>query len=90
VVARAGLGTVNHTGLTVGAARALGLTVAGVVLNGDRDSSSPDNAAMIEQFAEVPVLGWTPRIEGELTGGRLRALVEDHLPVAALAAAAGA
>ena len=34
VVARAGLGTVNHTLLTVEAARPRGLHVAGVVLNG--------------------------------------------------------
>ena len=36
VVARAGLGTVNHTLLTVEAARRRGLQVAGVVLNGRR------------------------------------------------------
>ncbi len=33
VVARAGLGTINHTLLTVEAARSRGLTVAGVILN---------------------------------------------------------
>ena len=33
VVARAGLGTVNHTALTVEALRARGLALAGVVLN---------------------------------------------------------
>src|SRR5436190_1722571 len=77
VVARAGLGTVNHTALTVLAARQLGLRPAGVVLNGTADESSKENARMIEELAEVPVLGRTPSLEGELTPERLRLLAEE-------------
>jgi dethiobiotin synthetase len=50
VVARAGLGTVNHTALTVEALRARGLALAGIVLNRacDMDDPSvPHNAAEI-------------------------------------------
>jgi dethiobiotin synthetase len=88
VVARAGLGTVNHTTLTVLALRSLGLEPIGVVLNGATDDSSARNAPLIEQLAAVPVLGRTPLLEGELTGARLCELVEQNLDVDALASAA--
>ena len=79
VVARAGLGTVNHTVLTVFAAQGLGLEIVGVVLNGRSDGSSETNAQLIEQLAGVPVLGWTPWLDRELTPERLRALVEENV-----------
>ena len=41
VVAHRGLGTLNHTLLTVEAARARGLRVAGVVLNGAKPTTDP-------------------------------------------------
>ena len=59
VVARAGLGTVNHTLLTLAAARSRGVPVAGVLLNA-RDCPDPqagNNAWMIGRFGDVPVLG---------------------------------
>jgi dethiobiotin synthetase len=63
VVARPGLGTINHTLLTVEAARHRGLRVAGVVLN-EAEPLTPgpgpgtdDNAAEIARRANVPVLG---------------------------------
>ena len=66
VVARARLGTVNHSTLTVQALRSLGLEPAGVVLNGTADESSERNAQLIEELADVRVLGHTPVLEGEL------------------------
>ena len=60
VVARAGLGTVNHTLLTIEAARARGLELAGVVLNGKSDESTADNAALIEASSGVRVLAQVP------------------------------
>jgi hypothetical protein len=39
-------------------------------------------------LADVPVLGRTPWLDGELTGERLRELVEEHVDVGALAGAA--
>jgi len=62
VVARAGLGTVNHTLLTIEAARARGLEVAGVVLNGDGDESTEDNPALIEVRSGARVLARIPRL----------------------------
>ncbi len=63
VVARAGLGTVNHTALTCEALRARGLAVAGVVLNRASptvDPSEPHNAASIERLTGARVLASLP------------------------------
>lgn len=56
VVARAGLGTVNHTALTVEALRRRGLAVAGIVLNRaapDDDPSVPYNAGEIARLTGI-------------------------------------
>ena len=60
VVARAGLGTVNHTLLTIEAARGRGLEVTGVVLNGKTDESSGENAALIEAGSGMRVIAQVP------------------------------
>lgn len=63
VVARAGLGTVNHTALTCEALRSRRLSIAGVVLNratAVADPSEPHNAAEIERLAGVRVLASLP------------------------------
>ena len=61
VVARLGLGTVNHTLLTVEAARSRGLTVAGIVLNEAEPLASlegtEENPFEIERRTRIPVLG---------------------------------
>ncbi len=59
VVARAGLGTINHTLLTVGALRAAGVAVAGVVINrypADADAATETNPDAIQRWGRVPVL----------------------------------
>jgi dethiobiotin synthase len=58
VVARSGLGTINHTLLTVEALRRRSLRVAGVVMVGD---PSAENRAAIERYGAAPVLGEMPR-----------------------------
>ena len=70
IVARAGLGTVNHTLLTLAAAKARGVPVAGVLLNetSGREPEAGANAAMIERFGGSPVLGIIPP-GGELPAG---------------------
>jgi dethiobiotin synthetase len=81
VVARASLGTVNHSALTVQALRSLGLYPVGVVLNGPADESSRRNARLIEELADVRVLGHISALDGELD---VRALVEDNIDLAAV------
>lgn len=65
VVARAGLGTINHTALTVMAARQAGIEVAGIVLN--RGSKTPGlaeqtNPAVIAAISGRPILARLPEI----------------------------
>lgn len=83
VVGRAALGTVNHTLLTVRAARSAGLRVAAVVLNAEGpdcdDPSNTTNGALIEEFGEVPVLGPLPWIEGKVERASIRAQLSPHL-----------
>jgi len=65
VVARAGLGTINHTALTVKAAQQAGVPVAGVVINRypPRPSLAEEtNPEVIEAITEVPILGKVPEI----------------------------
>jgi dethiobiotin synthetase len=59
VVAPPGLGTINHTLLTIESARAAGLTVAAVVLNpwpGEPCAIERSNRETIEALGDVPVL----------------------------------
>ena len=63
VVARAGLGTINHTALTVEALRARQLEVRAVVLNAttpELDLSAEDNAAEIARLTGAQVFGPLP------------------------------
>lgn len=69
IVARLGLGTLNHTLLTVRQAQAMKLKVAGVILNdttGKRGLAERTNAKAITELAGVPLLGVVPY--GRATG----------------------
>jgi dethiobiotin synthetase len=60
VVARTGLGTINHTLLTVEAARAAGLSVAGVVMTpwpAEPSDMEVSNRETVERLADVRVSG---------------------------------
>lgn len=64
VVARLGLGTINHSLLTVRQARAQGLTVAGLVLNdtigGRPGLPEKTNIEVVPALCRVPLLGVVP------------------------------
>jgi dethiobiotin synthetase len=60
VVARPGLGTINHTLLTVQAARAAGLRIAGIVMTpwpSKPDAIVRSNRDTIERLTKLPVVG---------------------------------
>ena len=57
LVARSGLGTLNHTLLSLEALRKRQLNVLGLILNGPRHA---DNPRTLEQFGGVPVLAELP------------------------------
>lgn len=77
VVARSGLGTINHTLLTLAAIRRAGLTVAGVVLNGKLNAG---NQAAVEVFGSVEVVAALPPLS-DLTPGGLARAYRDHFTV---------
>jgi dethiobiotin synthetase len=92
VVARPGLGTVNHTALTVTVARSLGLDVAGVILNGPgdpNDESEADNPRLIEELAKVTVLGRTPWLGGPLSAPKVAAELAPAIALEPLLTALG-
>lgn len=60
LVARSGLGTLNHTLLSLEAMRARGLAVAGVVLSGPLN---PENRKTIEEKGQVRILAELPQQE---------------------------
>lgn len=81
IVARAGLGTINHTGLTVNYARQKGLDLLGVILSGmDKpgdDPSHQDNAEQIEKQFDVPVLATIPKMSESMSDRDKVAAVVD-------------
>lgn len=68
LAARAGLGTLNHSLLSVEALRARGCTVAAIVLNDVSEKTDPDlvrdNQQTLSHLASVPVFGPIPYLPG--------------------------
>ena len=60
LVARSGLGTLNHTLLTLEALRTRQLRVLGLILNGPAHA---DNPSTLEQLGDVPVLAQLPPLQ---------------------------
>ena len=64
IVARAGLGTINHSLLTIEVLQKRGLSIAGLILNDVdpelSDESRQTNASQIQQWTSVPVLSFVP------------------------------
>lgn len=78
VVARAGLGTLNHTALTVRALQSVGARLAGLVINGHiadpvtsrtvariDDPSTADNARWLTLTTGLPVLATVPAVSAD-------------------------
>lgn len=67
VVAKPGLGTINHTLLTVDYALREGLKVAGVIINysmpPENSLAEKTNAQLLEKICPVPVLGIFPHLK---------------------------
>lgn len=78
IVARPSLGTINHTLLTIAAARAHRLHIAGVIFcettTASDDPSVPTNAAEIERRSGIPVFGTIPFEKHDV-------LLHQHRPV---------
>ena len=61
IVARSGLGTINHTCLTIEALRARNINILGVIMSGPRNL---DNKEAIEHYGKVRVLQEIDQIAG--------------------------
>lgn len=85
IVARPGLGTINHTLLTIEALRHRGAAVIGIIVNAAvpavKDSSLKTNPAVIRKLGGVPVLDSIPhgRSTGGYSPGRLLKTLEGLL-----------
>lgn len=94
VVTRPGLGTLNHTALTVAALRGAGVPLVGLVVNGyepdeavamSDDPSRPGNPRWMQMMTGAKVLALVPRVTGEAVdpsrGELPRAVLDAVAPV---------
>jgi dethiobiotin synthetase len=82
IAARTGLGTINHTLLTIEAARAAGLSVNGVVMTPWPSNPEPiehSNRHTIERLGGVPVAGLPPTNPDSLAAAGARLPLDDWL-----------
>jgi dethiobiotin synthetase len=83
IAARTGLGTINHTLLTVEAARAAGLAVVGVVMTpwpAEPEPIETSNRATIERLAGVAVTGLPATDPGSLAQAGSHLPLDEWLP----------
>ena len=78
IVSRSGLGTINHTLLTIEALGRRTVPIAGVVMVGPLDDVARENRLAIEHYGRVAVLGEMPMLN-PLTPERLRGWAETSL-----------
>ena len=78
--ARTGLGTINHTLLSVEALRQRRIPIAGIAFIGEERS---DTQAIIAEMSGVPVLGRLPVLD-VLTAENLRRAFRDHFDLSLL------
>ena len=84
VVARAGLGTLNHTALTCEALRARGLRCAGIVIGSwprDPDLAARCNLDDLAAYAGAPVIGRLPEGAGSLSREAFLAVARESMEV---------
>jgi adenosylmethionine-8-amino-7-oxononanoate aminotransferase len=83
LVSRPGLGTINHTLLSLRELGRAGLEVAGVIVSDAEGRPwsviEPDNLATIKRLGGVPLLGVLPRFGDETTPAQFEAIVGKAL-----------
>ncbi|RKD25606.1 dethiobiotin synthase [Ammoniphilus oxalaticus] len=88
IVARPGLGTVNHTLLTIDYARKHGAWILGFIFcEGDRYADSAaialENVEMITRYSQVPFLGALPWLE-DVSREKLCQAIQDFIDLPAI------
>ncbi|MBI5101868.1 MAG: dethiobiotin synthase [Nitrospirae bacterium] len=87
VVARPGLGTINHTMLTIYCALGRGLRVAGVIINysmpPEHSLAEKTNPRVLSQICPVPVIGTFPYL-GQVTGEAMEKAARKNFDIEVL------
>jgi dethiobiotin synthase len=89
IVARSGLGTVNHTLLTAAYLRQYRIPIAGVIMNDVMPDSNEDlsifgNKALIESYGGLKVLGRLPHLPSTANPDSLIHIVRETVQLAAV------
>lgn len=85
IVARSGLGTINHTILTASYLRQRSIPVIGFIFNDGEaidkhdDPSITTNAELIERFGDIKFLGQFPCVEGKINTTSLVHAVHENI-----------
>ncbi|GKU77413.1 dethiobiotin synthase [Paenibacillus sp. L3-i20] len=85
IVARSGLGTINHTLLTISYLKQHSIPIIGFIFNDgveiDKhdDPSIATNAALIERYSGITFLGQFPHLKGEITSKLLINAAREHI-----------
>ncbi|MBB6124456.1 dethiobiotin synthase [Sphingobium subterraneum] len=85
LVARTGLGTINHSLLSIEALRARRVPVAGILFSGEAHA---ENERVIPRIADVRSFGRLPLLD-RIDGASLVAAARDHIDIAGLAQVIG-
>ncbi|MEE9911364.1 MAG: dethiobiotin synthase [Deltaproteobacteria bacterium] len=86
LVARAGLGTINHTLLTLHLAKSVGLRIKAILINRAGDTPiEQDNIAMIRKLSGIGEIFILPAVEGldaeKLQPGKLGPVFKQSIPL---------
>lgn len=89
IVARPGLGTINHTFLTIEYARKCGIHVIGVIINNYHGGQAEKtNPGIISSLTSIPILGIIPNDPKICTNcgepGDIVSLVQSHIDIEAI------
>ena len=86
LVCRTGLGTINHTLLTLRFAQSAGLTIKGIVMNGNgQTQAETDNIETIRKLSGIPAIFTIPALAGvdteKLQTGNIRDAFERTIDI---------
>lgn len=80
LVTKTGVGTINHTLLTLEFMKMKKIEVAGIVFNGfENGQFERDNIKLLKERTGLPVIGVVPKIEKTPTAERMAQLAQTHL-----------
>lgn len=90
LIVRPNLGTVNHTLLTLSYAKSLGLSVAGILINGYGKTtpvpfSEQMNPALLQRYCDVPILGIVPWLESPIDIQHAKRVIRHHVDIEQIA-----